>query len=167
LTTIFSGTIGAASAAADQLSIPGIAFSGATGVQTAWNIDPVPDYVLLYADLAANFTNILLKSGKPYLPPKTWLNVNFPHAGTGTNCTKSNQFKFVFSRIHDAVPFITPEDVNTCNNNGRLPTESKVIGTKGCYCSISVGRANDKLDSSASDQTVVLNKLQKILSCLP
>ena len=167
LQTVFSGTVGAASAAADQLSIPGIAFSGATGDQTAWNVNPVSDYVFLYSYLAMNLTTTLTSIGKPYLPPNVWLNVNFPPAGSGTSCTNSNQFKYVLSRIHSAVPILTPKDINICNNTGYLPTESSVIGTSGCYVSVSVGWANTKLDASASAQLVVLNALQTLLSCLP
>jgi len=167
LETIFSGTVGAASAAADQFGIPGLAFSGATGDQTGWNVQPVPDYVPLYADLSANFTNAVLASGTPYLPSNVWLNINFPAAGSGTSCTNVNQFKFVLSRIHTAIPILTPKDVSTCNNNGYLPTENNVVGTGGCYASVSVGRADNKLDASAADQAVVLSKLQSILTCLP
>jgi len=127
----------------------------------------VPDYVSLYSDLATNLTTAVLAAAQPYLPANTWLNVNFPSAGSGTSCTKTNQFNFVLSRIFDALPLITPDDAVTCNNNGRLPTESTVIGTAGCHASVSVGRANDKLDASAAEQVVVLNNLQKILSCLP
>ena len=60
----------------------------------------------------------------------------------------------------------TAADVNTCGKT-RLPTESAVVGTNGCYASISVGRADTKGDASAAQQAVVLKKLAKILSCLP
>jgi hypothetical protein len=169
-TTIVSGTVGAASAAMDQLEIPGIAFSGATGEQTAWDETPVPDYATIYAQLATKLTITLLASGAaaPYLPNNTWLNVNFPAAGAGTSCTNPEDFQFVLSRIYHAVPLISDDDVVTCNNGGRLPTESDVVGTTpGCFASVSVGHANDKLDAHASEQAVVLQKLGSILSCLP
>jgi Survival protein SurE len=158
-----SGTAGAASAAADQLSIPGIAFSGSTGSQTAWTVSPVPDYVPLYANLAANLTTTLLESGTPYLPSGIWLNVNFPGAGSGTSCTQSSQFKFVLSKIYASLGM----DVVTCNNDGWLPTESKVVGTSGCYASVSVGKASDKMDADEEAQAAVLSKLSGILTCLP
>ncbi|KAL1966004.1 hypothetical protein VTN77DRAFT_4944 [Rasamsonia byssochlamydoides] len=168
ITTVVSGTVGAASAAMDQLGIPGIAFSGATGMQTAWDVSPVPDYATIYAQLATKLTTTLLASGAPYLPNNTWLNVNFPAAGAGTSCTDPDKFQFVLSRIYTAVPLISGEDVVTCNNGGRLPTESDVVGTTtGCYASVSVGHADDKLDADASQQAVVLQKLSSILTCLP
>lgn len=172
ITTVVSGTVGAASAAMGQLQIPGIAFSGTTGTQTAWNVTPVPDSATIYAELSTKLTTRLLASGAPYLPSNTWLNVNFPAAGSGsgsgTSCTSADVFKFVLSRIYTAVPIVSGDDVVTCNNGGRLPTESDVIGTSsGCYVSVSVGHANDKLDADASEQAVVLQKLSSILSCLP
>lgn len=151
----------------DQLGIPGIAFSGATGSATAWNVDPVPDYVTIYAQLATKLTTTLLDSGAPYLPNNTWLNVNFPAAGSGTDCTSVDAFKFVLSRIYTRT-IISGDDVVTCDNGGRLPAESDVVGTKGgCYVAVSVGKADDKLDADAEQQGVVLRKLGGLLSCLP
>ena len=60
-----------------------------------------------------------------------------------------------------------PKDVVTCGNGGRLPTETTVVGTAGCYASISVGEAVLKTDANATSQAVVLGKLKGILSCLP
>lgn len=60
----------------------------------------------------------------------------------------------------------TAADVATCGKT-RLPTESTVVGTSGCYVSVSVGRADTKGDASARDQAVVLGKLGKMLVCLP
>lgn len=163
--TLFAGTVGAASAAADQLGVPGIAFSGATGSQTGWDI-ATPAYALIYADLATNVTNTLIEAGTPLLPTGTWLNVNFPAAGSGTSCTSAGDFKFVLSRIYTAT-VVSGVDVVTCGNDGRLPTETTVVGTDGCYASISVGLAHNKLDATAAAQGDVLASLSKILSCLP
>lgn len=164
----FSGTAGAASAAPDQLSIPGIAFSGSTGTQIAWNTVPIPDYSLLYADLATNLTSTILASGPPYLPNGTWLNVNFPAAGKGTGCTQTSDFQFVMSRIFPALPVFGAADVVTCENGGRLPLDSTVVGTKGgCFVSVSVGQASNKFDVGEAEQAVVLGKLGGFLSCLP
>jgi hypothetical protein len=160
--------VGAASAAQDQLQIPGIAFSGMTGTATAWNVSPVPDYASIYASLATTLTTTLLASGAPLLPANTWLNVNFPAAGAGTPCTSPDQFAFVLSRIYSAVPLVSGDDVVTCNNGARLPTESNVVGTSsGCFVSVSVGHADTKLDANAFEQAVVLQKLSGILTCLP
>ena len=111
----FSGTVGAATEAAKQ-GIPGIAFSGATGTQTAWNAAPEA-YELIYADLSTNITQKLIASGKPYLPANTWLNVNYPAVQSG--CDRTSDFKLVLSRIFPAFPFIGRKDVVTCGNNGR------------------------------------------------
>lgn len=161
----FSGTVGAASAAADQLGVPGIAFSGDTGTATAWNVT-TPDYSLIYADLATNVSSTILASGTPFLPSGTWLNVNFPAAGAGTSCTSTSDFKFVLSRIFTSTIF-SGTDVTTCGNGGVLPPESTVVGTSGCFASISVGKASNKLDANETEQAVVLSKLTSILSCLP
>ncbi|KAJ5652943.1 acid phosphatase precursor [Penicillium longicatenatum] len=160
-----SGTVGAATYAAYNAGIPAIAFSGSTGSQTAWNtFSTYPLYSQIYADLAVNVTDTLIASGVPYLPDNIWLNVNFPSV-SDSECTSTDDFKFILSRIHVAVPLITADDVTTCGRS-RLPTEYEVALTSGCYASISVGLASDKLDANATMQEVVLNKLSGILSCL-
>ncbi|KAK5158564.1 hypothetical protein LTS14_003584 [Recurvomyces mirabilis] len=164
LTTQVSGTVGAATEAVKE-GIPGLAFSGTTGTQTAWNTAP-QIYEEVYADLSTTVTQALVNSGKPYLPSNIWLNVNYP-AVSSTSCSSTSSFEFVLSRINSAVPLLTPKDVVTCNNGGRLPTETTVVGTAGCYASISVGIATTKLDASAANQQIVLTKLKSILSCLP
>ena len=164
ITTLISGTVGAATQASKE-GIPGLAFSGSTGSQTAWNAT-IEDYMTIYADLSTTVTQTLTNSGKPYLPSNTWLNVNFPSVSS-SSCSSTSDFKFVLSRINTAVPLVTPKDVVTCNNSGRLPTETTVVGTAGCYASISVGVASTKLDASAAQQKVVLKRLQSVLSCLP
>lgn len=157
----FSGTIGAAVYAATN-GIPSIAFSGASGSATAWNAT-TPLYSQVYADLALNLTQAVLASGKPYLPDDVFLNVNFPDVSS-TECSSASQFKFVLSRINLGIPLIT-SDVETCGST-ILPWEVSVIGTDGCYVSVSVGDATDKTTASKDKQAVVLQKLQKILSCL-
>ncbi|KAJ4421728.1 hypothetical protein N0V82_003572 [Gnomoniopsis sp. IMI 355080] len=162
LTTLISGTVGAATEASLD-GVPGIAFSGTTGSQVAWTT-ATQIYQSVYADLSTNVTQTLLASGAPYLPNGIWLNVNYPAVSSST-CSSAAQFKFVLSRIYSAT-FLTGDDVTSCGSN-RLPTESSVVGTSGCFASISVGDASDKTDASASDQATVLAKLQPILSCLP
>ena len=164
LITQFSGTVGAATEAVKQ-GIPGIAFSGDSGDQTAWNA-PLENYMTVYAELSTKLTSALVDSGKPYLPEDVWLNVNYP-ASDASTCSSASDFKFVLSRIHTAFPIVTPDDVTTCGNGGRLPTESSVVGTTGCYASVSVGIADTKLDASKAQQRIVLKQLSSILSCLP
>ena len=164
LSVFVSGTVGAATEAVKE-GIPAIAFSGSTGDQIAWNA-PVPNYAKVYADLSTNITETLLASGTPYLPANVWLNVNFPDSND-TTCSAAADFKFVLSRLHTAIPLISGSDVSTCGNDARLPTESSVVGTDGCFASISVGNADDKRDASAAEQGDVLQKLGSILSCLP
>ncbi|KAK5807724.1 hypothetical protein VI817_001982 [Penicillium citrinum] len=162
----FSGTAGAATYAAHHDGIPAIAFSGATGSQTAWNASSsYPHYSQVYADAATNFTNLLVATGIPYLPNDIWLNVNFPSVSE-TKCASSEDISFVLSRIHVAVPLITPDDVTTCGGN-RLPSEIGVSFASGCYASVSVGMAGTKEDANATMQGVVLKKLGDVFTCLP
>ena len=162
IVVLLSGTVGAAVEAMNE-GIPAIAFSGTTGAQTAWNVD-TPSYSLVYGELATIITTTLLESEVPYLPSGVWLNVNFP-ASTDSSCSVASDFDFVLSRIWTAVPLLDPPDVSTCGST-RLPTEMTVVGTSGCYVSISVGDAN-KFDADAAAQSVVLTKLASILTCLP
>jgi hypothetical protein len=159
----FSGTVGATTYAAGA-GIPAIAFSGATGSQTSWNVSR-PAYSDVYADLATNLTNHVVAAGKPYLPDGIWLNVNFG-SSSDSECTNPHDFSFVLSRIHVAVPLITPDDVTTCGGD-RLPSEIEVSLASGCWASVSVGLASSKNDANATMQGVVLQKLGNLLTCLP
>lgn len=121
----------------------------------------------MYAELSTQLTSAVLTSGpKPYLPAGVYLNVNFPESSSDS-CASASDFSFVLSRIYTAVPFITADDVTTCENGGRLPTENTVVGTDGCFVSVSVGIADGKGDASAAQQEEVLNRLGGVLSCLP
>ena len=162
ITTQVSGTVGAATEASKE-GIPAIAFSGTTGTQISYTTSPQDPYVGIYADLATNLTQTLIASGKPFLPSNTWLNVNFA-AVTPGSCDSAAKFQFILTRIYN-VGIIGNIDVNTCGAK-RLPDEKSVVG-KGCYASVSVGKADTKLDASAKEQAVVLAKLKSILSCLP
>ncbi|KAL4778653.1 survival protein sure-like phosphatase/nucleotidase [Aspergillus varians] len=153
----FSGTVGAASYAAGTAGVPAIAFSGKDGSSTAWDAE-VPASSTIYADLSTRVVDQLVAAGTPYLPEGVWLNVNFPSVNA---CSSADDFSFVLSRIFAG----TGNDVRTCGST-RLPTESTVVGTDGCYVSISVG-ASDKTDADATSQGVVLEKLGGFLSCLP
>ncbi|KAL3481385.1 survival protein sure-like phosphatase/nucleotidase [Aspergillus californicus] len=164
LAVYFSGTVGAANYAAGTAGIPAIAFSGESGSATAWNATEIPAYSTVYAALAAKVVEQVVSAGTPYLPDDVWLNVNFP-AVNDDSCTSADDFQFVLTRIFTALPLITADDVETCGST-RLPTESSVVGTDGCYVSISVG-ASDKTDADATSQGVVLQKLAGFLSCLP
>lgn len=103
-----------------------------------------------------------MEAGTPYLPEDVFLNVNFPSVD---GCSSADDFSFVLSRLFTAVPLITDDDVETCGSN-RLPTESDVVDTDGCYVSISVGKS-DKSDADATLQGDVLQKLGDFLTCLP
>ncbi len=163
IVTQFSGTVGAAVEAVKE-GIPAIAFSGSSGEQTAWNA-PLENYMSVYADLSTTVTQALVNSGTPYLPSNVFLNVNYPEVNE--DCAAPSDYKFVLSRVNIAIPFLTPADVETCGNDGRLPNETDVVGTDGCYASISVGDAGDKTTAGKEAQSVVLEKLGSILSCLP
>jgi 5'-nucleotidase len=163
LQAFFSGTVGAASAAA-LAGIPSIAFSGATGDQRSYTALAAGDYSYIYAGAATRLAEAVLAAGAPYLPAGTALNVNFPAAGPGTACASADAFEFVLSRVHFV--FGLPVDVKTCGSSS-LPTESSVVGTDGCYASVSVFDASNKLDAGKSEQAAVLAKLSGFLTCLP
>jgi hypothetical protein len=158
----FSGTVGTAVYAAKNKKIPAIAFSGKSDGTLAWNTDPVPQRSKVYAQLAAQLTDAVIASGKPYLPEDVFLNVNFPEVND--KCNEASQFKWVLSRIN--IGLFSASDVKTCGNT-RLPTELSVVDEDGCYISISVGDANDKTTAPAEKQAVVLEKLGRMLTCLP
>lgn len=159
----FSGTVGAACYAAGTAGIPAIAFSGLSGGRLAWDATPVPERSLVYADLAANLTNAIIDSGAPYLPDGIFLNVNLP-AVEGA-CTTASAFSFVMSRIDPRTVF-SSDDVETCGST-ELPTELSVVGTDGCYVSVSVGQCSDKTTADAENQGIVLDKIGSLLTCLP
>lgn len=159
----FSGTVGAAVWAVEQAGIPAIAFSGVSGERTAWNA-PAPLSAQLYADLALNITNTIIKSGKPYLPAHTYLNVNFP-AVSDSSCNKASDFKFVMTRINTGL--FSQRDAQHCGTT-RLPWEADVLYIRGgkCFVTISPGDAKDKTTlNDAGLQAQIINKLQPILSC--
>ncbi|KAM3414342.1 hypothetical protein BST61_g10989 [Cercospora zeina] len=163
IVTQISGTVGAA-VEAIQLGIPAVAFSGASGRQTPWNVDVVEDYVGVYAALVVNVTEALTGGEeRPILPEGVWLNVNFPEVDD--ECQAPEDFKFVLSRIYPKVPFVGKDDVETCGSR-TLPIERKVVGTAGCHVSISVGEEN-KTTAGPKAQAFVLERLRPFLSCLP
>lgn len=160
----FSGTVNAATYAANTALIPAIAFSGVTGEPTAWNA-PTPLYSKVYADLALNVTTTIINSGTPYLPRNTFLNVNFA-AVQDDKCTQASDFKFIYTRIHAGLT--SPRDTDWCGST-RLPWEAEVLLIRGshCYATISPGDAGDKTTVDDLDsQNRILEKLKPILSCL-
>jgi 5'-nucleotidase len=164
IATQISGTVGAAVAAV-AAGVPAIAFSGDSGPLRGYKELQPGDNSFIYADASVRFTNAIVAAGAPYLPSGLALNVNFPAAGPGTQCTSGDSFKFVLSRVHWV--FDLPIDVQTCGSQS-LPSESSVIGTNsGCFASVSVFKASSKLDVGKEDQAAVLAKIGGILSCLP
>lgn len=158
----FSGTVGAAAYAAHDAGIPGIAFSGKTDDRQAFNTAPISDAHSIYASLATSFTQKIIESGTPYLPEDVFLNVNFPEISD--ECNDPSKFKWVLSRINPGI--ISEPDVKWCGST-RLPMEDKVVRTRGCYISVSVGDASDKTTADDDRQAEVLAKLQDLLVCLP
>ncbi|EIM80637.1 sure-like protein [Stereum hirsutum FP-91666 SS1] len=165
LATLGSGTVGAATTAS-LAGVPAIAFSAATGSQVSYTTLTPSDPAFIYASAATNLTSIILSSsgGASSLPADTILNVNYPAAGTGTSCTASSSFTYVLSRVNTALGL--PIDVSTCGRSA-LPTESSVVGTSGCFASVSVVSANTKLDVGKATQAVVLGLIGDSLGCLP
>lgn len=157
----FSGTVGATCYAVGK-GIPGIAFSGLTTGNLAWDTTPVPARSQVYADLSLNLTNAILDSGAPYLPDGVFLNVNLAEV-TGS-CTDASAFKYVLSRINTP-SVLSTKDVKICGNTW-LPTEKSVVDA-GCYVSVSVGTCSDKTDADSTAQQTVVDKLGDMLTCLP
>lgn len=171
-TVLISGTVGAASEAALE-GVPSIAFSGVSGSnglsQVSYTtLDSSPTSTAtkaarLYSNLSLILVNQLLTSaeqtGSAVLPHGISLNVNYPSIN---GCGSTSSFHFVLSRINSASG---SNDVSWCGSS-RLPTESSVVGTSGCFVSISVFNASTKGDVDASTQGVVLAKIQNILTCL-
>ncbi|KAF6805946.1 5 3 -nucleotidase family protein [Colletotrichum sojae] len=164
LSVLWSGTVGAAVYASKEKKVPAIAFSCASSGVLPWNTEPVPTRSSVYGELAARFVDKIVSGGAPYLPEDVFLNVNFPQV-TDDECNDPEEFKWVLSRINPGI-FSGP-DVGTCGSKDRLPEENKVVGTRGCYISISVGDARDKTTAPLEKQQPVFERLGDFLSCLP
>jgi 5'-nucleotidase len=154
-----SGTVGAAQAGA-RAGYPSVAFSGTSGSQRSYTALKAGDYSFIYADASVRFANALVAAGAPYLPSGTFLNVNYPTAGSGTRCTTGAAVQFVLAKVSSA-------SVSVCGKTSP-PTDTAVVGsTKGCYASVSVLNASTKGDATAAQYSTVASKLAGILSCLP
>lgn len=164
LTVFFSGTVGAASHAVHEHSIPALAFSGRTSDNAAWNAsDSYPLSSRVYAELATEVTERIVQAGKPYLPDGVYLNVNFPKVSE-SECSDKGEVKYVLSRIFDT---FAEDDVETCGSK-KLPSETSVVHSDdGCFASISVGLAETKKDADSTQQAEVLHKLGDLVTCLP
>ncbi|KAH9837798.1 sure-like protein [Rhodofomes roseus] len=169
--TQFSGTIGAASAAA-KLGVPAGAFSGTSGSEVSYTTlssDPNATSTLaarLYSSLTTHFVQTLLAASPDLqptsiLPNDTIVNVNYPAID---GCADVSDYKWVLAR-NLWNPFAT--DVETCGST-RLPDEVSVVNKDGCYVSVSLLSASTKTDVGSDLQAEVLAKLQGLpLSCLP
>lgn len=176
-----SGTVGAACEAVSQ-GIPAIAFSLRGASFMPYFTHPTPEAARVAAELAVKVTDMVLDGEKPHLPPGAFLNVNIG-AIKKAKCDKVSDFRFVMTRInpivnrkpprpkpHSAVQHHVlvdgaPPDVQICGTR-RLPSEFRVLRTKGCWVSISVGKAATKRDFRKA-QWMILEKLRPHLSCLP
>jgi hypothetical protein len=107
-------------------------------------------------------TTTVINSGKPYLPPNVWLNVNFPTVDSNT-CNSASQFKYIFTRINLGI--FSSKDADWCGST-RLPTESDVVKRSGCYVTISPGDADKSTVNDVAVQQQIIDKLKPILSCL-
>ncbi|KAL0952794.1 hypothetical protein HGRIS_007019 [Hohenbuehelia grisea] len=164
-TVMKSGTVGAAAAATLE-GIPSVAFSGARGHHVSYTTlesDPSASSSVaarVYSKLTAHFTQVLVASGAPILPPGISVNVNFPST---KHCESASSFRWVLTRI---LADSRATDVKTCGTK-HLPWESDVARGSGCYVSVSVFNASTKADVDAATQGVVLRKLAALpLSCV-
>ncbi|KFA81010.1 hypothetical protein S40288_00847 [Stachybotrys chartarum IBT 40288] len=105
LSVYFSGTVGTAVYAARGAGIPSIAFSApAKGRRRfPWNTTPVPNASQIYEGLAANLTDKITQSGKPYIPNNVYLNVDFPRVTS--KCQDPGKYQWVLSRINPGIFF--------------------------------------------------------------
>ncbi|KAH9948082.1 sure-like protein [Amylocystis lapponica] len=160
-----SGTVGAACEAAKE-GIPSTAFSGDSGSQVSYTtLASSPDSsssvaARVYGALTAHFAGVLLAGGAPVLPSGVTLNVNYPAVDS---CGAAADYSWVFSRL---VQDASAVDVETCGSTV-LPYEEEVVGTSGCYASVTVINATSKTDVDAATQSAVLGRLGNLpLSCL-
>jgi hypothetical protein len=165
-----SGTDNVAMYAAKN-GVPAVAFSGHEKARVGWD-KTVPAHSTVYAELAHKLVQTLVQGGKPFLPPKVWLNVNFPKVQG--KCKSADDFRFVLTKIdlsvqlENALQFLSP-DVEMCGNKGRLPLEDWTVRLheKECVVGVSVGKAGGVGANAVKDeQRVVVQKLDSILTCL-
>ncbi|RDL41278.1 SurE-like protein [Venustampulla echinocandica] len=158
-----AGTLGAAYTAVER-SIPAIAFSGGTSVQTAYyhvnttTSAGLKDTATIYGELAANLaqqliTNVAKKGGGRLLPPGYGINVNMPFITSFTNDSCINP-PFIHTRLTGGADVdeavynsttglftwgnVVPEGANTCiNGDCSLPGETDILNA-GCQSSVSV-----------------------------
>lgn len=162
-TTHFSSTISAAAWAAKH-GVPAIAFSGHNAEWKAYWEDPTPASIV-YNELAMVVIEELIKSGKPYLPDDTYLNVNFPRLRD--ECRRAEQFRFIITRVNE--PFFKT-DAEWCGAT-YLPCELSVLDSGApfpmpCTVTISPGDAHsrDTQDDHAK-QAIVMEKLKNLVEC--
>lgn len=160
---------GAACEAAKE-GIPATAFSGDSGSQVSYTTldsDPTAtstQAAWIYSALTVHYTQALFATDSdPLLPPGIIVSVNYPSI---TNCSDASDYKWVLARnLWD--PFAS--DFAACSEDGSvLPTGSDVVGTAGCYSSVTVLNATTKLDVDATLQGEVYSRLRDLpFSCLP
>ncbi|KAI0695285.1 survival protein sure-like phosphatase/nucleotidase [Cerioporus squamosus] len=163
LVVLLSGTVGAACEAA-RSGIPAAAFSGASGSEVSYTTlesDPTAESTIaaqVYSNLTLKFLTALTSTPGPFLPADTIVNVNY--AAITDNCTSSESFKWVFSRL---VWNLFETDYETCGSD-HLPRETEVVNhVAGCYASVSVISASNKLDVNSTLQGQVYNRLRSSL----
>ncbi|OTB10470.1 hypothetical protein K445DRAFT_70293, partial [Daldinia sp. EC12] len=149
-----SGTVGAAAFSTEIFSAPAIDFSGTSEGRLPWNAAEVPLRSITYAKIATKFMNAITDSGIPYLPIRTFLNVNFPKVEG--DYTDSDKFKWVLSRFGPAAA----DEIRRRNlMTYYLTTETSVIYASDCHISISAGHSTDNSTARVEDEAVVLDRL--------
>jgi len=155
----FSGTIGVA-AYASSTGIPAVAFSGSDSNPRPYTALQPGDVSHLYSALSIYILSQLLGSGKPYLLPGTFLNVNFPEPSAA--CPTVGGFKFVLTKSLITSPGIT------CGPHQRPMPVEETVRAAGCSVSITAmtpRKPSLKVDASPDVQQTVQQKLAAILSC--
>lgn len=163
-----SGTVAGAAYAAERAGLPAIAFSGSSKRTGPWQEDHDDEHSadnegLVYAHLAARLIDQLISSGPPpYLPRNIFLNVNFPDVRD--ECSHPDDFHFVLTRI-DPSP-LEEGDLEWCDSR-RLPLESVVLKSPGCFIPVSIADAKTKRTPHDHRQDVVMQRIAGIIACLP
>ena len=150
--------------------IPATAFAGDSGAQVSYTTldsDPTAtstQAAWIYSALTVQYTQALFATDSdPLLPPGIIVSVNYPSI---TDCSDASDYKWVLARnLWDPLA----SDFAACSEDGSvLPTGSDVVGTTGCYSSVTVLNATTKLDVDATLQGEVYSRLRDLpFSCLP
>lgn len=167
---------------AGAVNYPTVLFSAISAEKLAWNASIVPVWSKVYAEAAGWFTKELIKTQRPWIPPRTYLNVNFPRIDNETDpCADRSNWKWVYTR--ELVPDESNyPDMPVCGHK-YLPLAPMLIRRAErisaadfdtCYATVSLLGPDKNMfpdhsfwSASASDQGVMYGKIGHFMSCPP